>query len=134
MNGLLCSVTADFKNYHFTLIDSIENEEEAKTEQLVLQEHELKIMELVDRLGKLIVAPSKAKPMTELDLLRKRVGQVEKSYRRVKQEFGDHGREMDIYTLQEQEESIEGSKSKLQEINKDLLSVEDTEVLEGKES
>ena len=68
MNGLLSSVTTDFKNYHFTLIDSIENEEEAQAEQAILQEHELKVMELVDRLGKLMVTPHKAKPMTELDL------------------------------------------------------------------
>ena len=36
MNGLLSSVTADFKNYHFTLIDSIANEDEAKAEQAIL--------------------------------------------------------------------------------------------------
>ena len=103
MNGLLSSVTVDFKNYHFTLIDSIENDDEAKSEQVVLQEHELKTMELVDRLGKLMVTPCKAKPMTELDLLRKRVDQVEKSYGTVKREFDDHGHEMDICMLQEQE-------------------------------
>ena len=51
MNGLLSNVTADSKNYHFTLVDSIENEEEAKAEQEILQEHELKGIELVDRLG-----------------------------------------------------------------------------------
>ena len=51
MNGLLSNVTTDFKNYHFALIDSLENEEEAKAEQEILQEHELKVMELVDRLG-----------------------------------------------------------------------------------
>ena len=51
MNGLLSSVTADFKNYHFTLIDSIEDDEEVQREQTTLHEHELKVMELVDRLG-----------------------------------------------------------------------------------
>ena len=64
MNGLLTSVTADFKNYHFTLVDSIEEDEEAQREQATLQEHELKVMELVDRLGKLMAIPHKPKPMT----------------------------------------------------------------------
>ena len=36
MNGFLSSVTTDFKNYHFTLIDSIENVEEAKAEPEIL--------------------------------------------------------------------------------------------------
>ena len=40
MNGLLSSVTVDFKNYHFTLVDSIEEGEEAQREQATLQEHE----------------------------------------------------------------------------------------------
>ena len=44
-------------------------------------------MELVDRLGKLMVAPRTAKPMIELDRLRKRVDQVEKSDRVIKGEF-----------------------------------------------
>ena len=130
MNGLLSSVTADFKSYHFTLIDSIENEDEAKAEQAILQEHELKIMDLVDRLGKLMAVPPKENPITELDLLSKRIDQVEKSYRVIKDAFDSHGPEMDIYTLQEKEESIEDSKSQLQEINKELLSVKDAETLE----
>ena len=71
-----------------------------------------------------MVAPHKVKSMTELDLLCKRVDQVDKSYRMVKRQFDFHGQQMDTYTLQEQEESIEDAKSQLQEINKDLLSVE----------
>ena len=65
MNGLLSSVTADFKNYHFTLIDSIENDEEVQREQATLHKHELKVMELVDRLGRLMTVPHKTKPATE---------------------------------------------------------------------
>ena len=55
MNGLLNSVTADFKNYHLTFTDSIENEDEAKTEQGISQEHDLKLIELVNHLGKFMV-------------------------------------------------------------------------------
>ena len=59
MNGLLSCVTADFKNYHFTLTDSIEDKEEAQREQATLHEHELKVMELVDSLEKLMAIPQK---------------------------------------------------------------------------
>ena len=61
MNDLLSSVTVDFKNYHFTLIDWIKDEDEAKTEQGILQEHELKFMDLVDHLEKLMPVPHRAK-------------------------------------------------------------------------
>ena len=33
MNGLLSSVIANFNNYHFTLMDSVEEDEEAQREQ-----------------------------------------------------------------------------------------------------
>ena len=84
MNGLLSSVTVDFKNYHFTWVDSIEDDEEAQREQATLHEHELKVMELVDRLGKLMAIPQKTNPMTELDLC-KRINLVERLYRKIKE-------------------------------------------------
>ena len=98
MKGLLSSVTSDFKSYHFNLIDSIENEDEAKAEQAILQEHELKIMDLVNRLGRLMRVPPRENPVTELDLLSKRVDQVEKSYRVIMDALDRYGPEMDIYT------------------------------------
>ena len=70
--------------------------------------------------------------MTALDLLRKRVDQAEKSYAIAKTEFDEHGDEMDIYTLREQEESIEDSKLELRKISRDLLSVEDGGELEDR--
>ena len=36
MNGLFSSVTTDFKNYYFTLTDSIEHEDEARRKQGIL--------------------------------------------------------------------------------------------------
>ena len=125
MNGLLGSITSDFKKFHFTLVDAIEEEEEARAEQTVLQDHELKVMDLVDRLGRLVAVPQRSKPLTALDLLRKRIDQAEKSYRITRAELDEQGHEMDIYTLLEQEESIEDSKLELRKISRDLLSVED---------
>ena len=67
MNGLLSSATVDLKNYHFMLVYSIEDNEEAQREQATLHELELKVMELVDRLGKLMAIPQTTKPMMEHD-------------------------------------------------------------------
>ena len=97
MTGLLTSVTTGFKNNHFTLTDLIEDEDEAKTEQGILQEHEFKVMDLVDHLGKLMHLPHKIKPITALDLPSKLVDQVEKSYKMIKGHFDNHRLDMDIY-------------------------------------
>ena len=87
---------------------------------------------LVDRLRRLVAVPQKSKPMTALDLVRKRVDQVEKSYGRTREEFDDHGHNMDIYMLQEPEESVEESKLELRKISRDLLFVEDVGELEDR--
>ena len=47
---LLGDVSNDFKTYHFATIDQIENDEDAETEQETLDQHELKVIELVDRM------------------------------------------------------------------------------------
>ena len=129
MHGLLSGVTTDFKNYHFTLIDSVEDDEEAQREQATLHEHELKVMELVDRLGKLMAVPHKTKPMTELDLFRNRIDLVERAYRKIKEPFDHLGEGMDIYSLRGQEDKIQDLKQELKEIKKDLVSVVDADEL-----
>ena len=72
MNGLLSSVTTNFKNYHFTLINLIEDEDEKWREKVILTVPGLKVIEfyVVDRLGKLMAVPHKTKPMTALDVSR----------------------------------------------------------------
>ena len=57
MSKMINDVTTDFKTYHFSIIDLIEEEEEAKAEQDILTRHELKVMELIDRIGKIIEVP-----------------------------------------------------------------------------
>ena len=135
MSKKINDLTTDFKTYHFSLIDQIEEEEEAKAEQDILTQHELKVMELIDRIGKIIEVPGvpvEKKDNKENNLLSKRIDQVERGYRIIKAEFYEHGHEMDTYTLQEQEESIEDSKLELRKISRDLLSVEDAGDLEDR--
>ena len=38
-------------------MDKIEEEEEAKVEQEIFTQHELKVMDLIDRIGKIIAIP-----------------------------------------------------------------------------
>ena len=47
-------VTMDFKAYYFSIVDQITDEENARAEQEILTEHELKVMKLIERIGKLI--------------------------------------------------------------------------------
>ena len=57
MSKMISDVTADFKAYHLSIVDQITEEEDARTEQEILTEHELKVMNLINRLGKLIGFP-----------------------------------------------------------------------------
>ena len=57
MSKLITDVSADFKAYHFALIDQIESEEEATAEQDVLSQYELKVMNLIDRIAKIVEVP-----------------------------------------------------------------------------
>ena len=78
------------------------------------------------------VVPVERNDNKENTLLRKQIDQVEKGYRITKAEFDEHGHDMDTYTLQELEESIEGSKLELRKVNRDLLSGEDAGDLEDR--
>ena len=111
MSKLLSDVSADFKNYHFTILDQIEDEEDVEAEQEILDDHELKVMDLVDCLGRLVEIPFQAKPIAVIDLIRKRVDHVEKCYRTIKGEFDERDREMDTYALQIREERNKDLKS-----------------------
>ena len=77
MSKMINDVTTDFKAYHFSIVDQITDEEDARAEQEILTEHELKVMNLIDRVGKIIEVPgSVEKEDKEKIILRKR-GRVE---------------------------------------------------------
>ena len=86
MSKMINDVTADFKAYHFSIVDEITDEEGARSEQEILTEHELKVMNLIDRIGKITEVPGSAgkKEDKEKIILRKRIDRVEKSYSTIK--------------------------------------------------
>ena len=57
MSKMISDVTADFKTYNFSNVDQITDEEEARAEQEILTEHKLKVMNLIDRIGKIVKVP-----------------------------------------------------------------------------
>ena len=89
MSKMINDVTTDFKTYHFSIVDQIEEEKESKAEQDILTQHKLKVMELIDRIGKTVQVPivPVEKDNKENQLLRKRIDQHEKGYRITKAEY-----------------------------------------------
>ena len=103
MSKMINDITADFKAYHFSIVDQITDEEQASAEQEILTEHELKVMNLIDRIAKIIGVPDgsvEKKEDKEKIILRKRLDRVERSYRTVKTEVDNDGPVVDVYTLQ----------------------------------
>ena len=61
MSKLLSDVSNDFKTYHFAIVDQLEEEEDEDAEQLILDQHETKVMEMIDRIVELVGEPSQKK-------------------------------------------------------------------------
>ena len=64
---MLSDVSNDFKSYHFAIVDQLNNDEEAVSKQQVLDDHELKVMELIDHFGELIGEPSQTSDGSDND-------------------------------------------------------------------
>ena len=69
MSKLLSDMSNDLKAYHLTTIDQLKNDEEAETEQKVLDDHELKVMELIGHIGKLVGESFQTKTSSDNDIL-----------------------------------------------------------------
>ena len=107
MRKMITDVTADFKAYHFSIVDQVTDEEEARVEQEILTEHELKVMNLIDQIRKIIEVPGSVgrKENKEKIILRKRIDLVKKSYRTI--QAGD-------------EERVNNYEAELRGVNRDL--------------
>ena len=93
MSKIINDVTADFKAYHFSIVDQITDEEEARAEQEILTELELNVMNLIDTIGKIIAVPGSVGKTEDRDkiIFHKRTDRVEKSYRKIKAEVDGNG-------------------------------------------
>ena len=95
MSKMVNDVTTDFKAYHFSIVDQITDQEDARAEQEIPTEHGLKVMNLIHRICKLIEVQGwdGKKEDREKMVLRKRTDRVEKSYRTIKIEVKVDGPE-----------------------------------------
>ena len=62
---LLSDLNNDFKEYHFTITDQLENDDDVQAEKETLDQHELKVMELIDIISKLVGEPSQTKECSD---------------------------------------------------------------------
>ena len=69
LSKLLSDLSNNFKTYHFTVVNQLQDNEEVVSEQEVLDDHGLKVMKLVDCIGELIGEPSQTKTVSGTDLL-----------------------------------------------------------------
>ena len=60
------SLDTDFKSYHFTILDLIEEQEVLENEQATLDEHDDRIAKITNHIQKLLLEPS-AKPLLEAE-------------------------------------------------------------------
>ena len=60
-------------------------EKDARAEQDILTEHEMKVMNLIDRIGKIIEVPGSVEKKEDKEeiILRKRIDRAERSYKTV---------------------------------------------------
>ena len=61
-------VSNDFKIYHLAMVDQLDDDDEVESEQRVLDDHELKVMELIGSVLELIGKPSQSKTDPKTDL------------------------------------------------------------------
>ena len=61
LSKMLSDASNDFKMYHFAIVDKLERHMEEAAEQEILDQHETKVMELVDRIGELVKKPLEEK-------------------------------------------------------------------------
>ena len=60
----LSDVCNNFKMYHFAIVDQLEEDMEGAADQEILDQHVTKVMELIERIGKLVKESLEAKRET----------------------------------------------------------------------
>ena len=132
MSKLINDITADFKVYHFSIVEQITDEEEARAEQGILTEHELKVMNLINQIRKIIGVPGSVGKKEDKGkiILCKRIDRLKRSYRTIKAEVDNNGPGVDVHTLQSYEEWVKSYEEELRRINGNLSSIDDADDLE----
>ena len=118
----------DFKQYHFAVVDLLEDEDEEKTEQAILDEHDERVAKLTDRLQTLTTRPKKrGEPTEEQKLLRKRLEYIESNIGDIKDVVGliAPGPDMDRELVEEYREQIGTLKQELMDVSRRILALKE---------
>ena len=147
LNGL----DTDFKSYHFAIVDAVEDES-LQVEQDALNEHDDRVSFLTTRAQRLIAPPSSdsvrgrtGRPSSTCtmetstqrqQLLSRLLDRLEKKLKEIIDSIkaAEAGDDVDTCVMLQYEEQLSGYKSELSSVSRDILSIEDTDELAGKES
>ena len=140
MSKLLGDVSNDFKAYHFAIMDHIESDQDAEAEQETLDQHETKVMELIDRIGELIKEPSEEKKDSDGEfstprssepplnvvkdqIVDRQLDVIEGSVLGIQRDLGKA--DLDVPMLVNYMDKIKRLEGKLEGLEKELLSLDD---------
>ena len=143
LNGL----DTDFKSYHFAIVDAVEDE----LEQDALDEHDDRVSLLTTRAQRLIAPQSSdsvrgrtgrpsstctAETYTQTQQLSRLLDRLEKKLKEIVDSIkaAEAGDDVDTCVMLQYEEQLSVYKSELSSVSRDILSIEGTDELAGKES
>ena len=120
----MCS---EFKTYHCKIVDSLESDEDATHEQEVLDEHQKKTMEFIDRLGEILARPqigATTLVSTNIRLIDKQLDVIADSTISIQRDL-EKAESVDIPILTNHVDKIKSLEGELQALKKEILSLDD---------
>ena len=139
ISKLLSDTSNNFKGYHFTIVNQIENDDEAAAEQRALGRHDIKVMLLINCLAELIkrgpeidqtayqqqVVSNTTPSVTDdrMCLIDRQLESLEDSVRDIRKALGVPGIAKSV--LANYLEEIASRKAELQGLNREILSLND---------
>ena len=115
------NLDSDFKQYHYALIELIDDEEILEKEQENLDKHDNKIAELVVSYKQLLSICTVSSDMDDRKTISRKMKHLHKGLSIVKDSVVKHP---DLYGLRQHEEDLRDYKKELSDIRNNLLSLE----------
>ena len=94
ISRMLENLCGEFKEHHFVVVAGLESEQDLGLEQVVLNEHQNKTMDLIDHIGGLLqrLAPSKSAPSSKNErIIDRQLDSLEGSVREIRRGAGIPG-------------------------------------------
>ena len=124
---MLESLCSEFQMYHYEIVDNIETDEDETREQEVLDEHQKKIIEFVDRLENLIARPQPgaSTPASTKGRLTDRQIDITEGSMKIVQRDLEKPESVDIHNLLDYTHEIKSLEGELQGVKKYILCLDD---------